>query len=1264
MSGRKRIYLKVGVVFVSLVVTILASFLLINQPVQASSDSDVVKKALAGAMEMCYRNRGSAFKSPIDTSDYFAVSDVVNAWGSYVMPTNIGNEMGTTPINCREVFLGVQGGILNTSTKLTGILSQFGKSDYGITPEDLGYVASTGGSSSDYSCVNLTYHLFSSNSDFTTKTSNKVCFPTDSSGKFNIDNPQNVKIEDEGNVTSELGSLRLDYDPSMDCIRYSAMNPPEGESWGQGTGYGCITWGVDGKTPNEVVQAMNEGATNVVANKGLIGTDGSFSVYQAFDPAHTPTASHSASQNSLSSSMVLNDASSRHTMDWLKGGTDGYTGMTFGPDDWAYIYTTYIKRLRESGQISVNNDCTTDKNKYTYAVTSDNGTTWCEVLGAESVTEQLAGQSGNSNKLLELMPFTKILEKYKNLNFTAVDSGTTGGVVGGDNNPSDPSGGENSNETTATCFNAAGSLGWILCPVIGAVGDATRGLYDIIEGSFLEIKSDFMDTNNGTHSGWEIFRNFANIAFVIAFIIVILAQLTGIGISNYNIKKILPRLIMVVVLVNISFVVCQLAVDVSNILGSGLEKMFSDIQVTGAQPFGLSDFILGLFGTLGVGAVTGVAAWGAINTWEFWLPAVLLSLVAALISILFFFIILGVRQAGVIIMVVLAPVAIVCYALPNTKSLFDRWRKLFIALLMVYPICGLLMGGGQFASKLLLTVGNQSNEDVNFFYNLVAMLLQVVPFFFIPSILRSSMALMGNLGMKISGFGSRLGGFARKSVGNSRGFQERQHELIRNNNQRRDLRLANRYSKPVEEANARVKGFEDRLRTAGVDINDAKAVRRELGSDYGAYRRAKNRANSLNYRASRAHKRYDASVEEDGSAEVAARRDLLQPGTQRYASYMEGLESAQRVKDAADQQRLYEAGKVDGVNPGSISDLQAEHERLLTQLAANSNDVKTRAKLEAVQDMLANAGDKGQQALYDSFEKMAANGTNDQLSSDGMYYAASHLSKYGAQLKKGNRSFDKLLTRARERTLAGWSNTLGGTAGLRNELANQGAIGYNASSFNDMNTDMLKNYTAMAKSGSLDQEQLSHLVKIANEALSSDQIQLKGDVEQELNEFLAAAYGSKAVGHSVTPGAATEGSSAVGNASVESLDNIARRIQDGTLSGAAATNVVENARRYMESGELISADRAQALRKIISTAQTEGVHTIDGGADHFDYDETSFKVRGAKAVAKMPTGWVRNASGTWIDMSSGNPLSATDARKADEIEKYNNQRDIEAGKYS
>ena len=298
---------------------------------------------------------------------------------------------------------------------------------------------------------------------------------------------------------------------------------------------------------------------------------------------------------------------------------------------------------------------------------------------------------------------------------------------------------------------------------------------------FLEIKSSFFDANSnggGLRNGWVQFRDFANILFAIAFAVIIFAQATGIGISNYNIKKILTRLIMVAVLVNISFILCQIAVDISNILGSSLQKLFADMagrvgvpsgsgldamvdSITGEQVTWFS--LGGIVYTIMTVILGGAGAIALVVTWEICLIPFLLAILGCLLGVLFFFIILGIRQAGVLLLIALAPIAIVCYALPNTKSIFDKWLKMFEGLLLVYPICGILIGGGQFASALLISAGG----GTNFFYDLVAMLVSVVPFFLVPSILKSSMAAMGNLGLRVSQFGQNLGHRMNAGIRNS-----------------------------------------------------------------------------------------------------------------------------------------------------------------------------------------------------------------------------------------------------------------------------------------------------------------------------------------------------------------------------------------------------------------------------------------------------------------------------------------------------------------
>ena len=121
----------------------------------------------------------------------------------------------------------------------------------------------------------------------------------------------------------------------------------------------------------------------------------------------------------------------------------------------------------------------------------------------------------------------------------------------------------------------------------------------------------------------------------------------------------------------------------------------------------------------------------------------LFGLITALISVVCFFGLLGLRQACVIALVAIAPLAFVCYMLPNTKRIFDKWLKLLEAMLLLYPICGLVIGGSALASRIL--IGNSTN----FFVYLIGLVITVVPFFFIPMLLRNAFSALGNIGARV-----------------------------------------------------------------------------------------------------------------------------------------------------------------------------------------------------------------------------------------------------------------------------------------------------------------------------------------------------------------------------------------------------------------------------------------------------------------------------------------------------------------------------------
>lgn len=336
---------------------------------------------------------------------------------------------------------------------------------------------------------------------------------------------------------------------------------------------------------------------------------------------------------------------------------------------------------------------------------------------------------------------------------------------------------------TDPCYAGSGSLGWILCPVITAASGIGEFMWDQIESVLFVPVGEIFKDDNGVENAWKVIRDIANVIFIILFLAVIFSQLTGVGIDNYGIKKILPKLIVVAILVNLSYVICKVAIDISNIVGSGIDSMLSGfadsvVTVSGASTgwqigswlttiagvgAGVTIWVLLSEGGLSeVGAVIGLAALGIV--------------ISILAAVTFMYIILGVRMAGVILCTVLSPVAIVCYALPNTEKIYKKWFDLFKALLVVYPICGAMIGMGQFAGAILASIPNGTMK-------LMAMIVQVVPFFFVPTLLKNSLSLMGNVGAKLSSMGKTFGrkgsGFAKNTIKGTdayKGFSQRSLE--------------------------------------------------------------------------------------------------------------------------------------------------------------------------------------------------------------------------------------------------------------------------------------------------------------------------------------------------------------------------------------------------------------------------------------------------------------------------------------------------------
>ena len=363
----------------------------------------------------------------------------------------------------------------------------------------------------------------------------------------------------------------------------------------------------------------------------------------------------------------------------------------------------------------------------------------------------------------------QLIEAIKNMPSSYSDD-ELGGLVDAASGPME----EEDAEENCRNANGAESLGWIVCPMLTWMGNAAKDLYVSFVEPNLQIEPTLFNneySGDATRVAWESFRDIANVLFIVLFLIVIFSQLTGIGIDNYGIKKILPRLIVAAIMINLSYIICLILVDISNILGSGLKSVFdslsSQLPTTSITLTESNSSFSGVGTSYDLGGVlagVGIATALVLVIGSIWAnPAILLSLLVGvlgvIVAIFFLFILLGARKALVVILTVISPLAVVVYMLPNTKKMFERWWKLFEGLLLVYPIAGMLVGAGDYASKLLL-----QNSDGEFFTWIIAMIVGIVPIFFIPMVLKGSFSAMGKVGGMLTGLGARASNATKHQV--------------------------------------------------------------------------------------------------------------------------------------------------------------------------------------------------------------------------------------------------------------------------------------------------------------------------------------------------------------------------------------------------------------------------------------------------------------------------------------------------------------------
>lgn len=395
-----------------------------------------------------------------------------------------------------------------------------------------------------------------------------------------------------------------------------------------------------------------------------------------------------------------------------------------------------------------------------------------------------------------------------------VAADTSGGNSGGGSSSGGGGGSSSVNLSSSTdsgivdcnMFKNVGAMQWVLCPTMNNMQYSANAIEDISD-SWLMVNSDTYDNDSGAKKAWDIIRNIANVLMTLFLIIIILSQVTGYGIDNYGIKKMLPRLIIMAILVNLSFYICQLAIDLSNILGVGLRNMFGGVGNAIGGGSGLS-FIGGMIaaafgsaGAVGAGASAGLTAASVATVGAPLVVGLIVAVIVALfliiVAVFTLFIMLAIRKLIVIVCIMLAPLAFAAYVLPNTQNLYKKWWELFKAALIIFPICGAFSG---ISYMLKSAVGN--GDGLGIAGSLVMMVLPYVGFFLMPMLLKNAISALGKVGGALTSFGSTvrggaqtLGKAAMKTAQSTDAFKDMQQEANRRRQQQRVDRIIGRINK-------------------------------------------------------------------------------------------------------------------------------------------------------------------------------------------------------------------------------------------------------------------------------------------------------------------------------------------------------------------------------------------------------------------------------------------------------------------------------------
>lgn len=282
------------------------------------------------------------------------------------------------------------------------------------------------------------------------------------------------------------------------------------------------------------------------------------------------------------------------------------------------------------------------------------------------------------------------------------------------------------------CGLPPGAMRWIACPVTTALKEFTDFLSDQIM-NLLIVPTDQLFSDKFKEV-WMTFRNVGMVLVIIAALIMIVSQALGFEfIDAYTIRKVLPRIALVLIGIALAWPLLQFIVTFFNDLGiwarTLIETPFNSMAAENAKEFNNPGMFLNWM-VLGIGLPAAVIGAFLLGT-----AGVLSLMFTFTLALLIGLFVIAMRQLVIAMAIIFAPLALASYILPGTQKLWNFWKQTFITALMMFPIIMAFIAGG----KVLSIVAKASNQQF------LALLVYFAPYFLLPFAFKLAGGLMSTI---------------------------------------------------------------------------------------------------------------------------------------------------------------------------------------------------------------------------------------------------------------------------------------------------------------------------------------------------------------------------------------------------------------------------------------------------------------------------------------------------------------------------------------